>query len=192
MLVKKLPEESSTLTPKPPKKTLRISKLNFGPYLPDDTHSSSHTYSYSGDCLTAYGAETKGNEDIGLGFLDLSLVPLAVLKVDAARNEEDAARLLPTTTLDVTAPDQSLYSQESWVDVTSGWSQGSAAIAIYATDSLLEGLEEALSQSEDWSLDSETTHSITSSAEARNRLNITSSSIDEESFMRMAVSELGW
>ncbi|KIP06307.1 hypothetical protein PHLGIDRAFT_465497 [Phlebiopsis gigantea 11061_1 CR5-6] len=171
------------------KRTIRVSTLNFGPHQPDGSHITLGTSYASVDrSMQPNFPHTSTLHVVGLGLLDLPK--------DGAEDHGSTAQPSKSSEegsqgqlSDGTFTEESVYSRGSWAESTQSGSRDGGARDLCSTESVLEGLEEELFRSEDWSLELEPPLSITFRSDA---LNLTSSSFDEESFARMAAEDLGW
>lgn len=190
---------TSPALPKDPlskRKIIRVSKLNFGPFdtdLPPPSSTSAAT-------IRTAPVPTEASRPLGmcgtatsLGFRDLS--DTAVLGDPAAtvtghtaawwKTEQRAADTSITT-------QRTCYSQGSWMEAIHGTVAGGNAIHTSNSSTTLRSFESELLRSEDWSEASEVSRSMSSVSGPWNEVDLTTSSINEESFIRIAETELGW
>ena len=179
------PSNSTAKQARSRKKIIRVSKLNFGHSQPSLALPSLVTPYPSNSYLTP--SKLTGTPNVvGLGLLDL---PVGHASGNQGPTGCSAVGERRSILSDETFTEESVYSQASREEIEQSGSRDYETGDHYSTESVLDGLEEELSRSEDWSLDLEPTMSIVSRSDG---LNLTSSSFNEESFMRMAASDLGW
>ncbi|GJE86674.1 hypothetical protein PsYK624_027550 [Phanerochaete sordida] len=182
----------------PKRKIIRVSKLNFGPFEPEVPLPSTTTDSVATiRATTASGIPALGERPapMGLGLRDLpgpASASAALCDPAATMTGKTAAWWKAAPAGDVSAVTQrSCYSQGSWVEVTAAMAAG-AEMPTSTSIVTLDSLASELLRSEDWSHDSEASRSFRSAGGPWNAGDLTTSSINETSFLRMAEAELGW
>ena len=170
------------------RRVIRVSKLNFGPF---DPRTNFPQYSPHG----AVAAEATDNlHNLVTSDISCNLVPLCcsvaeapdVLPLDSSPDSQTEK------TLDIATEafplDRPFNLQDSWI-AQGDIPRGSAVVGLFASNSILEGLEDRLFQSEEWSAISEANETFGSGQDTSST---ESDSVNEESYMRIAVAELGW
>lgn len=176
------------------RKIIRVSKLNFGVFDPNSSPSLPPAAIRATQVTS--GPTALGDLTLGLGFAGLSGAgiaddPTATL---TAKTVVQPFSNTQESTANASVTERSLYSQEGWIEVTRDIAGGTGDTGMQPSGSIttLESLESELFRSEDWSHDSEATPSIDTVTGTWNAADLTTSSINEESFLRIAEVELGW